>query len=379
MQFSRRSALRQFGVGALMSALPSMAHAARLPSNSAATERAPGPIRLDLTGDSHGPSPRAIAAMKDALGTGVRSDEEVLGLREAIARYHGVVPAQVLLGCGSGEILRMMASAFTGPGRNIVLADPTCPLISQYAVRGGATVVAVPLRVDHSHDLSAMLAAIHATTGVVYICNPNNPTGTLTRRQDLETFIRRIPGAPVIVIDEAYHDYVDRSADTVSFLDEPIDDDRIVVVRSFSKIHGLAGLRVGYAITTSRLASLAGYWALEANINVAGARGAAVALTDTAWVQQNAAMNANTRQEFLNQANARMLRSIDSQTNFVMLDTQRQLGRVLDHFRSRGIGLAGPFPPFDTHVRVSLGTAAQMEEFWRVWDQMPFPPRTHGM
>ena len=383
MKLSRRSALRQFGVGAVMTALPSMAHAARVPSSSAAAggerDGSPGPIRLDLTGNSRGPSPRAMAAMQDALRTAVRSDEELVRLREAIARHHRVDPSQVVLGCGSGEILRMAAASFTGRGKALVVADPTCPLVTQYAVRGGARVVSVPVRADHAHDLSAMLAAIDGTTGLVYVCNPNNPTGTLTRRQDLETFLRRIPGTPAILIDEAYHDYVERTPDTVSFLDQPIDDERLMVVRSFSKIHGMAGMRVGYAVTTSRLASLAGYSALEDNVNVIAARGAVAALEDAAYVRESAGLTTNERQEFLNQANARMLPSIDSQTNFVMLDTQRQVGRVLDFFRAHGIALAAPVPRFDTYLRISIGTPADMLEFWRIWDLMPFPPKTHRM
>jgi len=383
MKLSRRSALRQFGVGAVMTALPSMAHAARVPSSSAAAggerDGSPGPIRLDLTGNSRGPSPRAMAAMQDALRTAVRSDEELVRLREGIARHHHVEPSQVVLGCGSGEILRMAAASFTGPGKALVVADPTCPLVTQYAVRGGAPVVSVPVRADHAHDLSAMLAAIDGTTGLVYVCNPNNPTGTLTRRQDLETFLRRIPGTPAILIDEAYHDYVERTSDTVSFLDQPIDDERLMVVRSLSKIHGMAGMRVGYAVTTSRLASLAGYSALEDNVNVIAARGAVAALEDAAYVRESAGLTTNERQEFLNQANARMLPSIDSQTNFVMLDTQRQVGRVLDFFRAHGIALAAPVPRFDTYLRISIGTPADMLEFWRIWDLMPFPPKTHRM
>jgi histidinol-phosphate aminotransferase len=383
MKLSRRSALRQFSVGAVMTALPSIPHAARLPSGNAAAGRegdgSPGPIRLDLTGNSRGPSPRAIAAMRDALGTAVRSDEELVRLREAVARHHRVEPSQVVLGCGSGEILRMAAAAFTGPAKTLVVADPTCPLVTQYAVRGGARVVSIPLLPNHAHDLSKMLAAIDGTTGLVYVCNPNNPTGTLTRRQDLEAFLRRIPGSPAILIDEAYQDYVEQTPDTVSFLDQSFDDERLIVVRSFSKIHGMAGMRVGYAVASSRLASLAGYSALEDNVNVIAARGAAAALDDVDYVRHSAGVTTNERQEFLNQANARMLPSIDSQTNFVMLDTQRQVGRVLDYFRRHDIILAPPVPPFDTYLRISLGTPAEMDEFWRVWDLMPIPARTHGM
>jgi len=304
-------------------------------------------------------------------------------LRDAIARHHGIVSERVVLGCGSGEILRMAAVAFTGPGKTLVMCDPTCELISQYAVRAGAEAVRVPLRGDYAHDLTRMLAAVDARTGLVYICNPNNPTGTMTRRQDLETFIEKLPPTTPVLIDEVYHDYVEDTPDTASLIDQPLadqPDERIIVVRSFSKIHGMAGLRVGYAIAGSSTANLMAFRALDANINVVAARGAAAALEDTSHVRRSAMLNADDRQEFANQANARMLRCIDSRTNFVMLDTQRQTSLVIQHFAAHDIVLAPTFPPFNTHIRISLGTPSEMEQFWRVWDLMRVEPiKSMGM
>src|SRR5207237_7465457 len=108
--------------------------------------------------------------------------------------------------------------------------------------------VAVPLSKDYSHDLAGMLARSDAATGLVYVCNPNNPTGSLTRRRDLDVFIRQLPETTYVLIDEAYHHYVGESSDYASFLDRPLDDRRVIVARSFSKISGLAGLRIGYAV-----------------------------------------------------------------------------------------------------------------------------------
>src|SRR5206468_11478150 len=149
-------------------------------------------------------------------------------------------------GCGSAEILRMAADAFLGFGKKIIVARPTFELMSDCARGAAAEVVAIPLTRDYSHDLSAMLARCDSSTGLVYICNPNNPTGTLTRRRDLEAFVRQLPEKTFVLIDEAYHHYVGESSDYASFIDRPNDDGRVIVTRSFSKIHGLAGMRVGY-------------------------------------------------------------------------------------------------------------------------------------
>jgi histidinol-phosphate aminotransferase len=157
------------------------------------------------------------------------------------------MPQQVIIGCGSSEILRMAAIAFSGSGKKVILAHPTFELMAESARRAGAQIISVPLRSDYSHDLDNALSHADATTGLVYICNPNNPTGSLTRRQDLEAFLRELPSTAYVLMDEAYHHYVGGSPEYASFIDRPVDDPRIVVARTFSTIYGLAGVRIGYA------------------------------------------------------------------------------------------------------------------------------------
>ena len=298
-------------------------------------------------------------------------DTESDALRERIARFHGVAPEQVILGCGSTEILRMAADAFAGPGRKVMLALPTFEAMSRVAQRAGAEVVALPLNSNYAHDLSAMLERAGAATGLVYVCNPNNPTGTLTRRRDLEAFIRQLPETSHVLIDEAYHHYVGESSDYASFIDRPVDDTRVIVARSFSKIHGLAGLRVGYAIAARETARTLASRRLSDGVNVVAARAAAAAFDDSEHVWTSARRNVDDRQEFVNQANARMLKAIDSQTNFVMLNTERPAIEVVERFRRYNVVLPPPFPRFETHIRVSIGTPAEMKEFWEIWDLAP--------
>jgi histidinol-phosphate aminotransferase len=332
-----------------------------------------GVIRLDTNESAYGPAPRAMAALRRADAR-QKADLNEAVLRRAIAAHHAVTPDRVVVGCGPGEILRMAADAFTGPDRNVIVSLPTFDAFGAAARGAGAEVVEVPLRKDYAHDLDAMLARTDARTGLVYVCNPNNPTGTLTRRQDLDVFLRRLPAAAYVLIDEGYHDYIGGSPEHASFIDRPAGDGRVIVSRTFSTIHGLAGMRIGYAIAAPQTARLlaARSVADEADhLNGAGASAAIAALEDVEYVRTCVSRTADDRQEFCNQANARMLRTIDSQTNFVMLNTQRRSADVIEHFKRNNVLVWGPIPAFDQHVRVTLGTPAEMREFWRVWDLLP--------
>src|SRR5205814_3853660 len=203
MLISRRDLLRRLGRGAVVSAAFPWVHEAAW----AGTSAEPDPIRLDSNENAYGPSERANAAMRESLGVPDRGREAGHALTAEIAALHRVRPEQVVLGCGSVGIMRTAAATFLGPRRKLVLASPTFDPIAEYARSVGADVVTVPLTAQYAHDLDAMLARLDASGGLVYICNPNNPTGTLTPRNELETFIRRLPSTARVLIDEAYHHY----------------------------------------------------------------------------------------------------------------------------------------------------------------------------
>jgi histidinol-phosphate aminotransferase len=335
------------------------------------------PITLDSTRNVYGPSARAIDALQRGVtGANWLPDADTDKLRDLLAAQHQVQRKQVVLGCGSGELLRAAVRAFASGGR-LITALPTYDVAAHYAVQEGIPVAAVRLARDWSHDLDAMLSQCGSGPTLVYICNPNNPTGTLTRRADLERFVEALPAGAHVLIDEAYHHYVEPSDEYRSFIDAPIDHPRVVVVRSFSKMYGLAGLRIGYAIAPPSTATRLETQMLGRNVSILAARAAAAAIDDVGHVEECRIRNANDRQEFLNQANARMLRSIDSQTNFVMIGSEHPIGAaivryslraVIEHFATNAIVLARPVEPLADYLRVSLGTAAEMGEFWRVWD-----------
>jgi len=288
-----------------------------------------------------------------------------------LAELHKVKLEQIVLDSGSYEILRMLAAAYLGPNKELLVPDLTYPSLGNYAEANGIQVVRIPLTKMHEHDTDAMLARADSSTGLVYICNPNIPTGTLTPRKNIESFISRLPADVMILIDEAYHHFVSATSSYRSFLDYPLDDPRVVVARTFSKIYGLAGLRVGYSVSSREAASRLSALRLQNGVTMVSAKGAIAALEDSAYVRMAAKRNADDRQEFMNQVNARMLRAIDSHANFVLLNPLRPVSEVLLHLGKNDVHVAPSIPAMERYIRVSLGTPAEMREFWRVWDLMP--------
>jgi histidinol-phosphate aminotransferase len=267
----------------------------------------------------------------------------------------------------------MAGQEFLGPGKKLVQASPTFPLPGRFAQSLGADVVSVPLNKMYAHDLETMRARCGASTGLVYICNPNNPTSTLTTRSEIESFISKLPEKTMMLIDEAYHHFAGETSAYASFLDRPIADTRVMVTRTFSKIYGLAGMRVGYMVAAPEIASRIAARRLTYGVGVVSAQSAAAALDDSGYLAMAIRRNARDRQEFMNQVNARMMRALDSHTNFVMLDPRRPANDVFEHLRKNNILVAPPVPPMNKYLRVSLGTPAEMRQFWRVMDLMPGP------
>jgi len=333
-----------------------------------------GFIRLNNNENAYGPSPKVEEVIRSSGGSANRYPfREYRWLLEKIAGANHVKPEQVLLGCGSTEILRMAVFAFLGGGKRLIQASPTFEAIEHYARSAGSEVISVRLTPAFSHDLDGMLAHASASTTLVYICNPNNPTASLTSRKDIESFIRKLPASTFVIIDEAYHHYAGQSGMYASFIDRPLDDERVIVTRTFSKVYGLAGLRLGYAVASPNAISQMQKFATEANINAIVTQAAAAALDDVNAIDDFIQRNTNDRQEFFNQAMARAVKPIDSHANFVMMNTFHPAEEVIEHFRKNNILIGRRFPPMDTHIRISLGRPDEMRAFWRVWDTLPYP------
>jgi histidinol-phosphate aminotransferase len=367
---SRRGFLHSLGAGTAAGlAVPWRAFAFELPRSPQDSDF----IRLYSNENAYGPSTRVANAIMSSVGSVNRYPRMEYGsLTERIASFHNVKPEQVLLGCGSTEILRMAAFAFLGKGKQLIQASPTFEAIGHYASAAGSDIIAVRLTPAFSHDLDAMLARATATTNLVYICNPNNPTASLTPRKELETFINKLPASILVVIDEAYHHYAGQSGMYASFIDNPVHDERVIVTRTFSKIYALAGLRLGYAIAAQNVIRQMRKFAAEDNLNAVVTKAAAAALDDSDAVNDSIQRNMDDRQEFFNQAMGRSLKPIDSHANFVMLNTFHSTEQVIQDFYKSKILIGRHFPPMNTYIRVSLGRPEEMRAFWRTWDALPY-------
>jgi histidinol-phosphate aminotransferase len=380
MMTSRRGFLRSLGAGAAVGVaaqhpLPGLSRAAiveRVPST-----QDEGLIRLNNNENAYGPSKKVADAIQSSIGSVNRYPlMEYNSLAERIADVHRVKPENILLGCGSTDILRMAAFAFLGSGKQLIQASPTFETIENYARAASSEVISVRLTPRFSHDLDGMQARITASATLVYICNPNNPTASLTPREGLGTFVGKLPASTFVVIDEAYHHYAGESGMYASFVDHPLDNERVIVTRTFSNVYGLAGLRLGYAVASQTAIQRMQQFASQDNINTVVAQAASAALDDIDGVNEFVRRNTDDRQEFFNQAMARALKPIDSHANFVMMNTFHPAEGVIEHFRKNNIVIGRSFPAMSTYIRISLGRPEEMRRFWQAWDMLPYPKHT---
>jgi histidinol-phosphate aminotransferase len=380
MGISRRSFFQNLGIGAVVGAVTQIPGLNSSVAVASGTEIRPGnPILLNNNENAYGPSEKVQKAISTALKKANRYPEaEYDRLIDRIATLHRVKPEQVILGCGSTEILRAVACAFLGAGTPFVQAAPTYEAIEAYARAAGASIASVPLDRDFAHDLEAMLA--HSAPGsLVYICNPNNPTASITPRKDLEAFVAKLPKNSYVLIDEAYHHYAGRSA-YQSFLDDPVQDDRLIVTRTFSAAYGLAGLRIGYGIAHPATVKKMRAHLTVGGVNEIAVNAAMAAIEDDAGLQMAVRRNLDDRQEFFNQAIARMLRPVASHANFVFMNVHQGAEVTIRQFKEGNILIGPSYPsPLENYVRVSLGSRAEMQAFWSVWDRYPHTmgPMTH--
>jgi histidinol-phosphate aminotransferase len=374
MSLSRRSFLGSLGAGTAAAALqiPFVGAGIAVAGTTSTSRSGKTGARLDSNENAYGLSPRMRQAIQEAIGQAHRyPDAARREFLELVAQKHRVSAEQVLLGCGSVELLQGAARAFTGPKKKLITASPTFEVIGKSAEALGAQVARVPLTKDFAHDLTAMRDQMTEDTGLVYICNPNNPTASLTPRKDLDAFISKLPSQTYVLIDEAYHHYATDSRDYLSFLDRPADTDRVIVLRTFSKVYALAGMRLGYGIGPRRaIESMRGTVGWE-NANIAVLRAAIVGLEDEGAMQLSVRRNAADRAEFMKQAHLRKLSPIPSYGNFAMMDVGRPVPEVIEQLKKKAVHVGRPFPPLNTHLRVSFGRPEDMKAFWAAWDQLP--------
>lgn len=369
MSVSRRSFLRSVGAGSAALAFPWVtargheATVAELSRGRRISTLRISDIRLDSNENPYGPAAEALEAVKGMFTEACRyPDLHNEKLIEAIAAHVKVPKDHLLQGSGSGEILRLAVDAFASPTRGLVTASPTFELPADRAKALGFPVKAVPVTSALKLDLEGMAAKAGAA-GLVFLCNPNNPTATVHGEQALRGAIDQIlrSSEAVILVDEAYHEYV-QDPSYRSFIPLALQEPRVVVSRTFSKVYGMAGLRVGYAVarpeTIKRLAANI----LPNNVNVLAAAAAWTSLSVPGHADRQVAKNTETREFTRKSLESAGYTVIPSQTNFLMVDIRRDVKAFREACRAKGILVGRPFPPLDTHARISIGTMDEMRK-----------------
>jgi histidinol-phosphate aminotransferase len=330
---------------------------------SLALGQPPESVQLNSNENPYGPSAAARAAMtrsQDLAGRYPDAQEDEV--RNAVARMHGVAPEQVVLGCGSSDILRMADSAFLAPGRKVVVAEPTFEAVLAYNRVTRADPVKVPLDAAFRHDLPRMAAACDSSTGMVYLCNPNNPTGTIVTGEELAAFLARVPPSVPVLLDEAYHHFVEHTGYR-SGADLLAAHPNLIVVRTFSKIYGMAGMRLGYAVGAKERIEAIARCASFSNTNNAVLAAALASLADPDHVPGMRQRINGTRRWLVAQLTHDGRRFIPSEANFVMIETGSDVGPVIDAFRQKEILVGRRFPSMPTWLRVSIGRPREMSAF----------------
>ncbi len=320
-------------------------------------------IKLASNENPLGPGAKALAAVRGELEELARyPDGNGFALKAALARKHGVASAQITLGNGSNEVLEFVARTFVLPEHEVVFSEhafAVYPLVTQ-AIGAKAVVTAAK---DWGHDLDAMAAAITARTRVVFVANPNNPTGTWINAARLEQFLQRAPAHVVVVVDEAYAEYVGER-DYPNTIPWVARFPNLVVTRTFSKVHGLAGLRVGYGVSSPEMADLLNRVREPFNVNSLALAAAEAALGDDAHVSRSLAMNRDGMQQLVRAFDDMRLVHIPSVANFISVDVGRAAAGVYEALLRQGV-IVRPVANYGmpNHLRVTVGRPEENKRF----------------
>ena len=370
ISISRRKFAQLLSAGAACAAVkPALALAKTVPR----MKDPPAPsltriVRLSSNENPYGPSSHALKAMTDAFNLACRyPDEPADLLSEKLAKLNSVNPNQILLGDGSGEILKLCAETFTGAQRGkLVAGDPTFEAILHHATVNGAEVVKVPLANTFAHDLAQMSTVANA--GVVYICNPNNPTASITPKNELADFISKISPQTLILVDEAYFHYAD-SPNYESVIPLIKDHPNLIVARTFSKIYGMAGLRCGYCVAQKDTIKRIRPHQMWDSVNCMALAAAIASLNDLEQVANGKRLNSEAKTFVTGELDKMGYEQIPSQANFFMFDAKRPVVPLIKALKEHNVQVGRLFPALPNYMRVTIGKKFEMEAFLSAFRQ----------
>jgi histidinol-phosphate aminotransferase len=312
----------------------------------------------------YGPPDSVLKAMTQAFKYANRYGYPDGGLVDEIAKHHGVKSENILLGAGSGEILDVVGMTFLHGGKKVVGVEPSYTQVYQHATSIKADAIRIPLLPDYSQDIPAMIRAtrtFYRDVGFVYLCNPNNPTGRIIPKQEVRQLLDGIPEDMPVLVDEAYHHFVEDPAYATS-VPYVLEGRPVIIARTFSKISALAGMRLGYAVAPREIIQMMRPFS-TGSVNALVKWGGVAALRDTAAQEQVRRVTTQLRRKTTGELQAMGYPSIPSEGNFFMVHIKRPVQPVIEEFRKKGVLVGRPFPPMTEHLRVSVGTPDEMGRF----------------
>jgi len=370
MSVSRRKFAQLLGAGAAATLVrPRLSFAKPTQPNATSSTAGGTVVRLSANENPYGPSPKGLQAITDSFGIACRyPDEHNNVLIEKLAKLNGINHDQILLGDGSGEILKLCAETFTGQQRGpLVAADPTFEAILKNAAANGAKVVKVPLTNSFAHDLPKMLTA--ARGSLIYVCNPNNPTASITPKDELRDFIAKTPRETMILVDEAYFHYAD-SPDYESVIALTKDHPNLIVSRTFSKIYGMAGLRCGYCVAQKETIDRMRPYQMWDSVNIMALAAASASLDDPDQVPNGQRLNSEAKMFVTSELARAGYKTIPSQANFIMIDCRRPVVPLIKAMKEQNVHVGRLFPALPNHMRVTIGKKTEMETFVSAFKQV---------
>ncbi|MFC1629401.1 pyridoxal phosphate-dependent aminotransferase [Gemmatimonadota bacterium] len=363
----RRRFLTLLGAGAAVGAATTIIPACSAPGGSAAV--AGGAVaKLNQNENAFAPSAVERQAMVKALDLANRYPGAEDMLIEGLAAHHGIDGECFLMGCGSTELLKVCAEATLDGTNDLVQGFPTYPTLERYARVYGAGIRSVPVDGTGHIDLAGLASQTGPRTGVVYLCNPNNPTGTVLPDAMIRDFIDGIPGQALIVCDEAYHEFVDDPA-YASLVDLAVSRQNLVVLRTFSKVYGLAGMRIGYAIGHPDTIVQLAPFRLSINLNNPGLYAAIAALKDHDFVRESVVMNARSREAIIREMPRFGGTPGPSQAGFVWIDFGRETEPIQRALADRNVFLR-TYGHSPQHLRISTGRPEDMDRLFQAMEEI---------
>ncbi len=361
LDLSRRAILTSATAGLAAAALPRTAFAQGIPEEKGLFGPGAGIARLNQNENPYGPAPSALKAIAETANTGCYYARPAGDrLTAMIAERFGLAPAQVVVSAGSAEVLSGLAAYYGAKGTIIVpelFFEPTVA----YAENKGAKVIRVPLRADMAVDLDAMAAAVTPETTLVQITNPNNPTGIVLDGDTLRRFVRAVGPRATVIVDEAYMELTDKP-DYSSVADLVKAGENVIVTRTFSKIYGLAGLRVGYALGRPEVMAAARGYLMSYFINTAGLAAAIASYNDTAFLRSSRALILEAREMIFDAVGKAGLACLPSQTNFVYVKVP-DADALSKAMAAKGIQVRGAYGKWKTYSRVSTGRIEDVKRY----------------